>query len=118
MSKEFKRTDWMRSFRLGKAKSRVPWRRARGVHSKIRRKRMGYPRKPSVGYRTEVAVAGLVKGVQPILVHNVQEIEAIAEKNVGVIIARVGAKKKLDMIKKAQEKGLKILNVSKGEKAK
>src|SRR4051812_25023416 len=107
MSKEFKRTDWMRSFRLGKAKSRVPWRRARGVHSKIRRKRMGYPRKPSIGYRSDASESGLVKGLQSVLVHNVNEIEQIADKKMGIIIARVGAKKKLDMIKKAQEKGLK-----------
>lgn len=110
MSKEFKRTDYMRSFKLGKARRKVAWRRARGVHSKIRRKRMGYPRKPTIGYRTALSEAHLVKGVKPVLVHNVAEVEAV-EKTNGIILARVGAKKKLDMIKKAKEKGIKILNL-------
>lgn len=110
MSKEFKRTDYMRSFRLGKNRRKVAWRRARGVHSKIRRKRMGYPRKPTVGYRTALAEAHLVKGMKAVLVHNVAEIEVV-EKGNGIILARVGAKKKLDMIKKAKEKGLNILNL-------
>jgi large subunit ribosomal protein L32e len=110
MSKDFKRTDYMRSFRLGKNRRKVAWRRARGVHSKIRRKRMGYPRKPTVGYRTASSEAHLVQGMKAILVHNVAEVEMV-EKTNAIILARVGAKKKLDMIKKAKEKGLKILNL-------
>lgn len=112
MSKEFKRTDYMRSFKLGKARRKVAWRRARGVHSKIRRKRMGYPRKPTIGYRNPVAEQHLIKGLKPVLVHNVAEIEAVSKEN-GIILARVGAKKKLDMIKKAKEKGLTVLNLGK-----
>ncbi len=113
MSKEFKRTDYMRHLKLGKRDRKVVWRRAKGKHSKIRRKRMGYPRKPEVGYRTQQSQSGLVDGMQPILVHNIQELEAITPKTQAVIIARVGAKKKLDIIKKANEKGLTILNMEK-----
>lgn len=110
MSKEFKRTDWMRSFKLGKARRKVTWRRAQGVHSKIRRKRFGYPRKPSVGYRTDKSVSGLVDGLKPVLVRNLNDL-ANLPKNAGIIIARVGAKKKMDIIKKAEEMKIKILNM-------
>ena len=111
MSKEFKRTDYMRHLKLGKKRGKVSWRRAKGVHSKIRRKRTGYPKKPEVGYKTQRSVAGLVQGKLPVLVHNVPEISRLTSKNIA-IIARVGAKKKLDMIKKAEEMHITIMNVS------
>jgi ribosomal protein L32E len=110
MSKEFKRTDYMRSFKLGKARARVPWRRARGVHSKIRRKRFGYPRKPAIGYRTARVESGLIDGMKSVLVRNLNDLSAVA-KGTGIIVARVGAKKKMDIIKKANEMQIKILNL-------
>ena len=110
MSKEFKRTDYMRHLKLGKKRMRVKWRRAKGVHSKIRRKRAGYPSKPEVGYKTARSEAGLVLGKTPVLVHNVAELSKLTAKNIA-IIARVGAKKKLDMIKKAEELHIQLTNV-------
>lgn len=108
---KFLRTDWMRFSRLGKGrKNKQKWRRARGKHSKIRRHRMGYPVMPTVGYMSPRSQSGLIQGMKPILVHNFAELEAADKKSI-IILARIGAKKKLEMIKKAQELGLKILNV-------
>ena len=114
MSKKFKRTDYMRHLKLGKKRGKVSWRRAKGVHSKIRRKRAGYPKKPEVGYKTKRSVSGLVQGLFPILVHNVSEMSKLSSKNIA-IIARVGAKKKLEIIKKAEEMHIKIMNVHKNK---
>jgi large subunit ribosomal protein L32e len=110
MSKEFKRTDWMRHLKLGKKRRNVKWRRAKGVHSKIRRKRTGYPRKPEVGYKKPASSAGLIKGKIPVLVHNIKELSILNAKNIA-ILARVGAKKKLELIKKAEEMKIQILNM-------
>lgn len=109
MSKEFKRTDHMRFLRLGKNKSRVKWRRADGVHSKIRRKRAGYPIMPSIGFGTPKTESGKVQGLNPVLVHNVKEISAL-DKNSIAVIARVGAKNKMAMLKKAEEMKIKVAN--------
>lgn len=108
---KFLRTDWMRFSRLGKnRKKKQKWRRARGKHSKIRRKRMGYPVMPTVGYMSSRAESGRVEGKIPVLVHNLNDMKTLSKDSL-VILARVGAKKKLDLIKKAQEMNIKILNL-------
>ena len=115
---KFVRTDYMRYSRLGKNRNKkLRWRRARGKHSKIRRKRFGYPVMPTVGYMSPRKTAGLVSGLKPLLVHNLNELSKATKSNI-VILARVGAKKKLDLIKKAQEMGIKIDNINQGAKAK
>lgn len=108
---KFLRTDWMRHSRLGKnRKKKQVWRRARGKHSKIRRKRFGYPVMPTVGYKSARKDSGKVNGMYPVLVHNIRELSAVKKDQI-VILAKVGAKKKMDLIKKAEEMNLKILNI-------
>ena len=107
----FLRQDTTRHHRLGrKRKSLQKWRRPRGRHSKIRRKRFGYPIKVMIGFKRNQAHSGLIEGLKPILVYNVQEMSKLAKNSMAIIAARVGARKKLEMIKKAQEMGIKILN--------
>lgn len=114
MSSKFLRQDYMRHLRLGKkARKLQKWRKPRGVHSKMRRKRFSYPLQPGIGYGTPRAEAGKVNGLMPMLVHNVTELSSLGRDS-AVIIARVGARKKLDIIRKAEEMKLRILNVNKG----
>lgn len=108
---KFLRTDYMRFSRLGKnRKKKQKWRRARGKHSKIRRKRFGYPVMPTVGYAKPRKESGKIDGKIPILVHNLNELSK-AGKNSLIILARVGARKKLELIRKAGEMNLKIINL-------
>lgn len=110
MTRKFLRTDYMRYSRLGKKRKKLQvWRRARGKHSKIRRKRFGYPVMPTVGYMTARKDAGKIDGLKPLLVHNLNELSQ-ADKNSIVILARVGAKKKIELMKKAEEMKIKICN--------
>lgn len=109
---KFLRQDYMRHSRLGKGRKKLQkWRRPTGKHSKIRRKRSGYPAAPTIGYGSPRSEAYKVNGVIPVLVHNVKELEKLT-KNSMAILAKVGAKNKLAMIKKASELNIKILNVS------
>lgn len=111
MSKRFLRSDTVRHLRLGKKRKKLQkWRRDRGRHSKMRRKRFGYPISPGVGYKTKKSTSGLIAGLRPVLVHNISELEAV-RKSESVIIARIGARKKLEIIKRAQEKKIPIINV-------
>jgi len=48
--------------------------------------------------------------MKPILVHNIKELNAL-EKNTIAILARLGMKKKIEVIKQAREKGIQLLNV-------
>ena len=106
----FLRSDTVRHSRLGKNRPKLQkWRRPRGRHSKIRRKRFGYPCAPSMGYASPRAEAGKIAGLVPCLVHNIRELEALTKENIA-IIARIGAKKKIELLKRAQERSIKIAN--------
>jgi large subunit ribosomal protein L32e len=111
MPLKFLRVDTCRFSRLGKNRRKLQkWRRARGKSNKLRLGRAGYPVVPKVGFKTSKKEAGLVQGLIPKLVHNLRELESLG-KNEGAILARIGAKKKLELIKKADEMKIKILNL-------
>jgi large subunit ribosomal protein L32e len=113
----FLRSDWMRLSRLGKnRRKKQKWRRARGRHNKLRNKRFGYPVMPTVGYASPKSESGLIQGLKPVLVHNLAELSTLDKKKNIAILARVGAKKKLELMKKANESGIKIYNINKEKK--
>ena len=116
MSKRFLRSDTRRHLRLGKKRRKLQkWRNPRGRHNKIRRQRRNYPLRVKIGYKSPVAQSGLIDNLRPILVHNLKEVSSLKKDSI-IIIARIGAKKKLEVIKKANELGLKIMNIG-GKKA-
>lgn len=112
----FLRVDTCRFLRLGKKRRKLQkWRRARGKSNKIRLGRAGYSLMPKVGFKTQKNLAHKVEGLIPKLVNNMRELEALGKHN-AAILARVGARKKLEMIKKADELKIKILNLGRGNK--
>ena len=90
------------------------WRKPKGGDSKVRKKKKGKPRMPTVGFRVPKAVRGLLRdGTKPVLIHNVKELESLKDEKeeITVIIAStVGKRKRQEIIKKAKELGLKIYN--------
>jgi len=114
---KFLRVDTNRFSRIGKNRRKLQkWRRPRGKSNKLRLGRAGYSASPKVGFRTSRDEAGRIKGLMPKLVHNLAELSMLT-KDEGAIIARVGARKKLDIIKRADELKIKILNLG-GKKIK
>lgn len=111
MSKEFKRRNWTKHSRIGNnRKNRQTWRRAKGRHNKVREKRKGYPIKVMIGFRTDKKARGLVEEKKPILVSNMKELQNVKEGQTA-IIANVGKKKRIEMAKKANEKGIHVSNI-------
>lgn len=107
MSKEFKRRSWDRFSRLGKnRKNKQTWRRAKGRHNKIREKRKGYPIKVMIGFRKEQNDEKKL-----ITIYNLADMEKI-QKGEKVILGKVGQKKKIEIAKKAKEKGIVIENLN------
>ncbi len=88
-------------------KKKLKYRKAKGRHNKIREKMKGHPRKVSVGYKK--SVKNKVKEIK--IVSNVKELSEI-KKGEKIIIARVGKKKKIEIAKKAEEFGIRILNLN------
>jgi ribosomal protein L32E len=106
----FIRRDWYKRMRLGKrVKKKRIWRHAYGRHNKIRLKMKGYARKPSPGYGEREELKGKMNGMEFEVVENFKQLEKIDSK-MGIVIAKVGEKKREEIKKMAKEKGIKVLN--------
>jgi len=102
MSKGFLRRGWYRYSKLGRGRrKKMKWRRQKGRHGKMREHRGGADKSVSIGYGTQ-------NRKSMVIVRNINELK----ENKEVIIARtVGARKKIEIINKAKEMGIKILNL-------
>ena len=107
---KFLRTDWHKKIRLGKGvKKNQKWHGAKGRQNKLRLNRKGRMQRPKIGWGAEADVKGFVNGMEAVRVENIKEVEAV-QNGQGVIIANVGKKKRMEMIAKAEEKKITILN--------
>ncbi|MCD6381221.1 MAG: 50S ribosomal protein L32e [Candidatus Odinarchaeota archaeon] len=104
---KFIRQESWRYVRIDKS-----WRRPKGIDNKVREKRKGYIKMPSVGYRGPKKVRGLhPSGLEEVIVHNVKELSGLDPSVHAVRIAHtVGRKKRLMIVEKAEELKLKVLN--------
>ncbi len=109
---EFLRQNWFRLKRLGKK-----WRRPRGRHSKLRRYMKAKGHVPNPGYGSPKAVRGLHPcGLREVRVFRPQDLEGLDPEKVCVRIASgVGEKKRREIVKKAEELKLKVLNPGRSE---
>jgi len=109
---KFLRRNWSKASRLGKGrKKKQIWRSPKGRHSKTRGERKGYPAIVKIGYKQEEQTRGLVEEKKPILVFNIKDLLKV-EKGQIAILGNVGQKRKLELAKKAKEKGIQISNLN------
>jgi large subunit ribosomal protein L32e len=105
--KKFLRQDISRYSKLGKNRKKLQkWRKPKGIHSKMRERRKSYPAVVKIGYKKTDKPA-------PILVHNLTELGNLKTKE--AILARVGTRKKLEIIKAAHKAQIKLLNTKETE---
>lgn len=109
---KFIRKDWHKMIKLGsKSKSKRKWRASKGRQGKIRLERRGHQSKPKIGWGSQKV------GLPAIRVENIKDIESIKSKEIkGIIVGKVGLKKRKEIIAKANEKKIIILNKYLGEK--
>jgi len=88
------------------------WRKAVGLHSKIRVRKKGKPIMPSIGFGAPKNLKYLhPSGFREFLVSNVNELQKIEQKTEAVRIAHtVGKRKRQEILKKAEELKIKVLN--------
>ncbi len=89
------------------------WRNCRGKHAKIRLNKKGRQRAPRIGYGSPAAVKGLnIHGLKEATVHSVNELNGLDSKTTCVTVAAgVGVKKRIGIVKKAQELKIKVTNI-------
>lgn len=119
MAKKFTRRCTNYYLRLGsKQKNKQRWRNERGIHSKIRKRHKGRPTKVQIGFGTDKKNKYLIKEKLPVLINNLKELNKVDGKKEAIIIARIGQKKREEIIKEADKKGIKILNTKKKNESK
>ncbi|HLI46501.1 MAG TPA: 50S ribosomal protein L32e [Geobacterales bacterium] len=88
------------------------WRRPKGLDTKMRIQRKGWPPVVKIGYRKIKIARDLhPSGLKEVLVHNVKELQALdPEIHIVRIASTVGRKKRVEIIDEATKMGLKIAN--------
>ncbi len=91
------------------------WRKPKGKDNKMRKQKSGMPAIVKVGYRGPRAARGLhPSGYTDNLVHNVNELSRLDPKKDAARLGHtVGKRKRVEMIAKASELGIKVLNAGK-----
>lgn len=92
---------------------RPRWKRPKGMQSKMRLHRRGYRKSVTPGYGSPKIVKGLdASGLKIVNINSLKELEGIDKASQGIIISgSLGNKKRVEIIKKAKETGIKILNI-------
>ena len=95
-----------------------PWRKARGIDSKTRKKKKSGVKSPGVGYRSPKKVRGLhPSGYIEARVTTIQELSNLNKNQHAIKISgKLGAKKRIALIDYCQKRGFKILNIGISQK--
>lgn len=90
------------------------WRKPRGIDNRVRKRYKGAMEMPSIGYKGDKLVRHLLpNGFHKVIINNVNDLEALISLNrvyCGEIARTVGAKKRVDIVKRAEELGIVLTN--------
>lgn len=107
MKPKFIRQDANKLKRLGNK-----WRKPKGIHSKMRNNFKGHRKNISVGWKSPKLVHSLVGNLNNVIVYTLKQIEMIEPMHEGITIANsIGLKKRLPLLNRAKERGIKVLNI-------
>lgn len=107
-----KKPEFIKQDAYKKDKLKKNWRQPKGRHSKMRLKLKGHKFQPSMGYSSPRIVRGLTRqGLKEVNVHSLDDLNGI-QKDEGVMIGgTVGLRKKINILKKAKELKVTVLNI-------
>jgi len=107
-----KKPDFVRQESWRYVRVKESWRKPKGMDSKMRLQKKGWPAIVKVGYRGPAEARGLhPSGFREVLVHNVEELERLdPAKEAARIAHTVGLRKKLEIMRRAEELGIYVLN--------
>ncbi|KAI5192824.1 large subunit ribosomal protein L32e [Nematocida minor] len=107
--REFNRFQSDQFKRLSKS-----WRKPRGIDNKVRRKVKGTMVMPTIGFKADKLVRHVLpNGFKKVIIYNIKDLEALVSLNrvyCGEISSSVGAKKRIDIVKRAADLGIVLTN--------
>ncbi len=87
------------------------WRSQTGIHNKVRLKKKGHPRSPSIGYGNTSNLKGLYKSeLKYKIIKSEDDLFALNSENV-FISSSLGLRKKLKLLELLRQKNIKIINI-------
>ena len=100
------------SWRFWKFERREYWRKPKGNDNKMRLQLKGYPPIVKVGYGSPRDLRGLhPSGLKPVIVSSAKELEGLdPSRHIVYIAGNVGLRKRIELIKLARERGLRVAN--------
>lgn len=112
MTNPRKKPKFLRSGAVAYKRLGSKWRRPRGMHGKLRRHEKSKGKMPSPGYGSPKELRYLhPSGFKEVLVSNFNDLQKIDSKIEAVKISHaVGKKKRTEILKKAEELKIKVLN--------
>jgi ribosomal protein L32E len=108
--RKFLRVDAHKMIKLGKGvRKNQKWHKAIGRQNKLRLGEKGSMQRPKVGWGSAAKIRDLIFGVKAVRVENVKDLDKVG-KGEGVLIGKVGKKKRMEILKKANDMKLRIVN--------
>ncbi len=107
-----RKPDFIREDYQKRACIPLPWRRPRGIHSKMRHRFAGHRALVHPCYGSPKAVYGLhPSGYEPVLIHTLNELAKLDPKTHGVVLgSTLGLPRRIALLTQAKALGLKVLN--------
>ncbi len=111
-----RRPKFVREEATRKRRLKKTWRKPRGLQNKTKISKEGHNKLVKVGYKSPVKIRHLTKEGQPIIrISNTKELEQQKQGSV-IIINKTSKKNKIEIIKKAIEKKITIINAKEPQK--
>ncbi len=109
-----RKPEFIRQDNPKRMKLNYKWRKPKGIHSKIRHHFKGRRKMPSPGYKSPAEVSGLhSSGLKIVRVFSLDDVSKIKNGAEGIVISKsVGSKKRLELLKKAKELNITVLNLN------